>query len=141
MNQVYNQTISLLKKIGIDIRKDGVLVDQDYDNIIIFNHKILKSPGSVINHKTEMEFAPYNHVNIMNHIFSYYLKKIEFLYNKTFIVNYTIQNPDGTFVVVLKDSNGNEIKSLPFHLIQYAYDNMISILEEECDKINEHLID
>lgn len=119
----------LIKEIGLDVDKNGFIIDQDYGNQIIINGKKLKyciDNVLRINPVKEIEFNPMKNSKLMYKLFLYYLEKLNEYEDRYFPTFYSIpgkNNNYGKFSMCATENNGYTYET------RYYYNECLRYLE------------
>lgn len=133
MNNIIDER-SVIKKImneiGLDLNYEGYILDQDTNEVIFVDGKLLKYSFETpvpVNKNIEMYFDPINNLHLMSILFSYYLKKLEIYEDVYFSVYFSVKNELFQHAIVAKNE-GHTIQTNFYNNITLAYAEMISIV-------------
>lgn len=105
----------LLGEIGLDVTKDGLVIDQDTSEQIYFNQKALRvvdTPDQKLN-RSEVPFDPINDSKLMTRLFSHFNTKLEEDGLPSVSIFYGVEPPDkdGKASIEAKDTENNIYRS------------------------------
>lgn len=108
----------LLGEIGLDVTRDGHVIDQDTSEQIYFNQRALKvidNPEQKLN-RSEIPFDPINDSKLMTRLFSHFNSKLEEDGLPSVSIFYGVEPPDaeGKAVIEAKDTENKIYRSKPY---------------------------
>lgn len=120
----------IMNEIGLDLNSEGYISDQDYNNMVVMEGKLLKYSFETpvpINRNIELYFDPLNNLQLMSNLFSYYLKKLEIYEDVYFPIYFSVKNDQFQNAIVVKNEM-HSIQTSFYNNITLAYAEMIFII-------------
>lgn len=128
----------IIQEVGLEINTQEYLVDQDLDEIIIYNNTPLRFTLNTVFlmpiTSTDVIFNPIRDIEIAKFILSYYMTKLCYMYNRHFTFTGTYKDMNHCFVAEVKEQvHGitHIIKSDPYNIQNLAYIDLIFKLTDD----------
>lgn len=121
-------SLLLIRDIGLQIRPDGLIVDQDTNMVVSIDGKLLLNVthrGMYVNKNVYVGFDPVNNPYLMKYLLQMYLYKIDQNSNTYFPSFGNRKDSNNLNIVVTKDNNGIQYESRPFKKLGVAYMDVI----------------
>lgn len=100
-------TYKIMQEIGLEVDKYGRVIDQDTNGIVQYRGKIMKiqkDENTYIGRK-DIRFDPANDQKMMNHLFGYYVDKLQNSGEQYVSAYYPVSNSGKSAVEVKGDNN------------------------------------
>lgn len=137
-----NVVLKLIRNLGLDITEQNVVIDQDFNNIILYQGKKIKYTytGKILSlDNNDIYFDPIENDELMKFLFNYFLYKISILDNKYFSAYYNVINDIQQMATELK-GDYTIIRSDYYYRESLRYIDLIFKIEGD-DNVNLHIYD